>query len=93
MGIFSIFSKIGGLFRRKKKIDEDILKNLPPSPTAGMPVSPITSEGAATENVKARMDLVLTQMDSLRVQYETLNSRVANIEKMLKELYDMAKSQ
>lgn len=89
-----IFSRIAGLFRRKKKpLDDDILKNLPrpPAAAAGMPRS-ITGEAVAAENVRARMDLVLTQMDSLRVQYETLNERLASVEKMIKELYDMAKS-
>ncbi len=87
---WEFFSKITGIFSRKKRT-EDLLKDLPPSPSP-LPVTSVTAETATAENVKARMDLVLTQMDSLRVQYETMNERVSNIEKMLKELYDMAKS-
>ncbi len=85
-----IFSKITGIFQRRKRT-EDLLKDLPPSPSPLLAAS-VTAETATAENVKARMDLVLTQMDSLRVQYETMNERISNIEKMLKELYDMAKS-
>lgn len=84
-----IFSKLTGIFKRKKK--DDILKDLPPLPPLTTKTD-ITSESATVGNVKARMDLVLTQMDSLRVQYETMSERLANIEKMIKELYEMAKS-
>lgn len=87
-----IFSRLGGIFRRKKA-DEDLLKDLPTTGPVSPPPSFLpTAESASIENVKARMDLVLTQMDSLRVQLDTLNGRVANIEKMIRELYDMAKS-
>ena len=83
-----IFSKLAGVFRRKKK--EDLLTPLPPLPPS--PTREFSAESVTTENVKARMDLVLTQMDSLRVQYETLNEKITSIEKMLKELYALAKS-
>ena len=84
-----IFSKIWGIFRRTKT--EDNVPAVPETPQAQMPAREITAESATTENVKARMDLVLTQMDSLRVQYQAISERVANIERMVKELYDMAK--
>lgn len=80
-----IFSKLSGMFRRKKEIPP--VESLSPSPP-----SPLTSEAAMTENVKAKMDLVLTQIDSLRIQYESINERITLIEKMVKELLDMAKS-
>lgn len=80
MGIFS------RIFRRKKP--EPV-----PEPTAEIPPKEITAEMATAENVKARMDLVLAQMDSLRMQYEAMNERIVAIERMIKELYDMAKSQ
>ena len=52
----------------------------------------VTPEAVTTENVKAKMDLVLTQVDSLRTQYETLNQRTQTIESMVREMYNMAKS-
>jgi hypothetical protein len=81
-----IFSKIKGIFRRKKE------EPLPELEKLKLPKPEITTETATIENVKAKMDLVLTQLDSLRTQYEAMNERVITIEKMLKELYTMAKS-
>ncbi len=84
-----------GIFKKKKSVDEilkEVPKGLPSVPSTEGNNFGTTSESATTANVKARMDLVLTQMDSLRVQYESVNERLINIEKMLKELYDMAKS-
>lgn len=56
-----------------------------------LPVPPeikreVTPESARIENVKARMDLILTQIDSLRVQNETLSERVKNIERLVTEI-------
>jgi predicted transcriptional regulator len=45
-----------------------------------------------TQNLRARIDLLVTQIESLRVQYESLNTKIGEIEKMLRELYQMAKS-
>lgn len=92
MDILSMFT---GIFKKKKSIDEilkEVPKDLPNASTTGTNNFGAASESATVANVKARMDLVLTQMDSLRVQYESVNERLINIEKMLKELYDMAKS-
>jgi hypothetical protein len=52
----------------------------------------MSSEAATIDNVKAKMDLVLTQMDSLRTQYAVMNERVQSMEKMLKEILALAKS-
>lgn len=46
----------------------------------------IIPEATTMENLKAKMDLVLTQLDSLRVQNETLNERIKNIEKLVTEI-------
>ena len=53
--------------------------------------APITSESTSTENLKAKMDLLLTQVESLNVRYETLNQRLQNLEKMIQEIYMIAK--
>jgi hypothetical protein len=66
-------------------------KELPPLPALPEPPKPITFEGASTENMKAKMDLLLTQLESLNVRYETLNQRLANVEKMVQEIYVIAK--
>jgi len=46
----------------------------------------ITPESTRIENVKAKMDLILTQLDSLRVQNETLSERIKNIERLVTEI-------
>lgn len=86
-----IFSGLGRIFRRKKPDSMEFREETATLPMGSLPPLP-TAESTNVENVKARMDLVLTQMDSLRVQLETLNNRVVNIERMIRELYDMAKS-
>ena len=44
------------------------------------------------DNTNARVDLMAAQMDSLKIEYEAINQRIANIERMVKEIYAMAKS-
>ena len=51
----------------------------------------VTGE-ANVENMKAKMDLVLTQIQSLNVRYETLNERLQRIEQMIQEIYRIAKA-
>ena len=50
-----------------------------------------TSE-SGLENVRAKVDLVVTQIDNMKIEYETLNQRIQNIEKMVREIYAIAKS-
>lgn len=77
MGIFD-------RFRRKKKAKLEAL----PSPAVGTDAGrgPVTPTSVATGNVKAQMDLVLAQVDSLRMQYETINARLQNIERLVTEI-------
>ncbi len=44
------------------------------------------------DNMKAKVDLMLAQMDSLKLEYETINQRIQNIERMVREMYAMSKS-
>ena len=76
---------IGSLFRRKKK---ESLPKLPPvSITKPIPPKAETPlEKSTLENVKAKIDLMLTQIDSLKTQYETLNERLKKIEQMVEEI-------
>ena len=86
-----IFSWFGSLFSRKKKTEE-----FPPLPPMDSPLPPApTNYSSPMGNVspdQSKMDLVVARVDSMRLQYETMNERVLQIEKMVKELLDMARS-
>jgi len=77
-----------GFLKKKKPETEEVV--LPPPE----PVPPKTenTESASIEAVKAKIDLIATHIDSLKVQYTVLNERLENLEKMVKEIYQMAKS-
>jgi hypothetical protein len=79
------FEKLKGIFARNKP------EPLPASTVPTPPLPIVTPETTAEGNVKAKMDLVLTQLESLNVRYETLNQRLQNIEKMVQEIYAIAK--
>lgn len=85
-----VFSKLNPFKKKEKVTDTDLAGNL------DIPLaisSKMSSAGDANvENVKAKMDLVLTQMQSLNVRYETLNSRLERIEQMIQEIYKIAKT-
>jgi hypothetical protein len=74
-------------FWKKKEKNLDIDLKIPP--VSDLPK--MTGEANA-ENVKAKMDLVLTQIQSLNVRYETLNERLQRIEQMIQEIYRIAKA-
>ena len=78
-----VFESLKNIFGRKKE--------LPAAPLVSQMPKPITAEATTTENVKAKMDLLLTQLESLNVRYETLNQRLANVERMIQEIYVIAK--
>jgi hypothetical protein len=74
-------------FWKKKEKNLDMDLKMPP--VSDLPK--MTGETNA-ENVKAKMDLVLTQIQSLNVRYETLNERLQRIEQMIQEIYKIAKA-
>lgn len=80
-----VLDSLKEIFSRKK--EPSMISNLPKLETP----KPVTAETASTENVKAKMDLLMTQIESLNVKYETLNQRLANIERMVQEIYVIAK--
>lgn len=79
-----IGSRLKGIFMIKKK------ESLPEIKPIEFP-KPVTTESAASDNLKAKIELMLTQMESLNVKYDTLNGRMDRIEKTLNEIYAMAK--
>lgn len=98
MGIFGVIGKIiafpfklifGG--RKKKSTTEEPLNYPTPyTPSANQPSAYPTD--VSSENLKAKVDLMLTQIDSLKIEYEAINQRIQNIERMVREIYAMAKS-
>ena len=68
----------------------------PPTPSYIPPTSTgfglSTSESVASENLKAKIDLVMTQMDSLKIQYESINQRLIQIEKLLRDMSESSKT-
>ncbi len=44
------------------------------------------------EEKKPELEVLIAKIDALKFQYEALNEKISNIEKMLKEIYEMAKS-
>ena len=85
------FKLIFGVKKKEPTVEETPLSNYPePSYT---PVNqPNYPTDVASENLKAKVDLMLTQIDSLKIEYEAINQRIQNIERMVRELYAMAKS-
>jgi hypothetical protein len=49
------------------------------------------ASGANINILKPQMDLILSQMESLRVQYEAINSRLSNIERTINEIRTFCK--
>ena len=75
-----------GLFRRKKKEEP-----LPPVDIP-LPRVDVSVETATSDNLKAKVELMITEVDSMKYQFSALNERIQNIERMVKEIWDMAKS-
>jgi hypothetical protein len=74
-----ILGRIKSALSRKKDEDE-----LPPIEG---PPSPVSELGEVTaENVKAKMELMMTRVDSLSTQYAAMNERIKNIERLVTEI-------
>lgn len=63
------------IFRRKKE---------EPLPVPEIPKPELTTETVTIENVKAKMD-------SIAIQLDTLNTRIDQMERMVREIYVIAK--
>jgi len=83
-----------GLLDRLKRKKKDALDE-PVFPVGAQPetamVPPSISTSMATSGIKAEMDLILSQMENLRIQYEAINSRLQNIERVVAEIRSFCK--
>ena len=80
------------MFKKKPKADVKLPSDLAAnaaSPIAGLPS--MTQESTGTENVRAKLDLVLTQMESMNIRMETLSQRLERLERMVQEVWTIAK--
>ena len=75
-------------FKKNESVPEVPVETLPEA----IPSSFGMTEDSTIENIKAKMDLIATHFDTLKTQYEVLNEKISVIEKMVKEMYHMAKS-
>jgi hypothetical protein len=79
-------------FKRKKKTDPKAGgSQVMPPPGAGMPPGATYQRSAASGAVRAEMDLILSQMETLRIQYEAINTRLQNIERLVTEIRSFCK--
>lgn len=80
----SIFSRIKGIFRRKEKPEipsEEIgVEMIKPGPEVAR-IQKITMD-----NLNARLDLIMTELDSIKTQNRTINERLKAMEKILTEM-------
>jgi len=77
--------------RDKTSVGSNIPLNIPkPEMTTEQPATsqPKELEGSRTSEV----EILIAKVDALKFQYEVLNEKISNIEKMVKEIYEMAKS-
>jgi hypothetical protein len=88
------------LFRRKKSaaLDEPVLPAGPArdfAPEYGLNQAqagalpqriPFEPQAAATAGLKAEMDLILSQLENVRMQYEAISARLQNIERLVSEI-------
>lgn len=90
MGLFSRLN----IFKRRPKEEEktDYSSVGLPAPSLGRTPALLSSEIGAQDNARAKLDLMMTQIDGMRIQQESISERVQQIEKMVKQLLDMAKS-
>jgi len=85
----SIFSKIRDKFRRKKHNDlsdlDELTKKLPPIPEGQTAQDIRMQEKIHLDNIKAKLDLILTDLDNLKTQNQMINERLKNMEKTIAE--------
>ncbi|MEM7821294.1 MAG: hypothetical protein QXX38_00530 [Candidatus Aenigmatarchaeota archaeon] len=73
-----IFSRIKERFKKK----ESLIPSLEAPPT----LKEKTLEEVSLENLKAKIDLILTRLDSLNIQNTNLGERIERIERLVTEI-------
>lgn len=95
------FGFLKKIFKFGKKKDDDFLSDYKKSTALTTPTTlPSTTpsfgstatENVSSENMKAKIDLVMTQLDSLKIQYESINQRLIQIESMVREIHQSSRS-
>jgi hypothetical protein len=97
-----IFGSIKGIIFRKKEtepIPEEPLETLTPLRPEREALEPIREtqtleptakysekEIAEITNIRAKIDLLLTEIDSIKIQNRTIDERLRNIEKLMAEM-------
>jgi len=76
-------------FLKKKKPETGTLEIKKELPTVTIEEKP---ETAKTPSEEPKLDLLMAKVESLKLQYEAMKEKLENIERMVKELYQMAKS-
>lgn len=86
----SIFSKIKDKFGRKKYDEisdlDQLTKSIPKEPLPKSNELQEQQEKIHLDNLKTKIDLVLTDLDNLKTQNQMINERLKNIEKVLFEM-------
>lgn len=92
MGILDIFK------RKKKSTGLSIRPGVRPPGAQPAPLGQQTAMQSAYPrtpavpgNARAEMDLMRSQMDNLRIQYEAINARLQNIERLVAEIRSFCK--
>lgn len=89
MGIVDWFRGRG----RKKRDSHPMPAVTPPGqpPVPGARAVPVYPRTPDTGTMRAEMDLILSQMETLRIQYEAINARLQNIERLVTEIRGFCK--
>ncbi|MBL7170256.1 MAG: hypothetical protein ISS48_04510 [Candidatus Aenigmarchaeota archaeon] len=84
----SIFSRIRNKFRRKKHEVSDLdslTKKLPPA-AEEQRATQTQERKIHLDNVKAKLDLILIDLDNVKTQNQMMNERLKNMEKTLADM-------
>jgi hypothetical protein len=77
---------------KKEKKEVDIPLPPQPPPPAEVKEESVKFEPPIQETKIKEIEVLNAKIDALKFQYEALNEKINNIEKMVREIYEMAKS-
>ncbi len=86
--------KIGNPFKKEKKDNIEVPASLLPEIQGEAKDEAVGKipEITVQNEKKVEIEVLIAKIDALKFQYEALNEKINNIEKMVKEIYEMAKS-